>query len=96
MSAIDPDRLARSLSPTQRHCILRFSDAEEWGSGGYGMARTWPDLVYGRKLAQHRTLGALAMKGIAQEVRLGIHGAFRLTPLGLSVQLHVRQQERGR
>lgn len=91
----DPDTLARSLSPTQRHCILRFSDAEEWDRSGHGMARLWPDLVYGHKWAQHRTLIALARRGIADEVELGVHDAFRLTALGLLVQFYVRQQDRG-
>jgi hypothetical protein len=83
--------LARQLSAAQRHCILRFSDAEEWDHSGCGMARSWPDIVYGRKGAQFRSIRRLVNLGLAAPAG---GGSFRLTPLGLSVQLEVRQGER--
>lgn len=80
-------RAEQRLSPTQRHVILRFSEAEEWGGSGYGMARSWNDLVYGRKWASYRTLQSLVSMGVAQRLA---DSSFRLTPLGLAVQYRVR------
>jgi hypothetical protein len=87
-------RLARILSPTQRHAILRFSEAQEWGSE-YGMGRTWPDIVAGRRGCQFRSIQRLINLGLADRVEIAGHNdLFRLTPLGLSVQLEVRSLER--
>lgn len=94
MSRQDLGRIARALSPTQRHCLLRFSDAEDWDHSGYGMPRTWPDLVAGKKRAQHRSLRALVRLDLAEEVDAVMCSGFRLTPLGLSVQLHARRLDR--
>jgi hypothetical protein len=83
--------LARALSPTQRYVIGRFSDAEDWSRRGYGMGRTWPDIVHGRKGAQFRSIQRLIDLELAERVEVaGGMDLFRLTSLGLSVQLEVR------
>jgi hypothetical protein len=86
------EEIAR-LSAVQRHVLLRCSDAEDWGSSGYGMARSWPDLVSHCRWAQHRTLEALAKRGIVIEDP-NQHGYWRLTRFGLILQLHLRQKGR--
>jgi hypothetical protein len=86
----DPAKIARALSPAQRHCILRFSEAEEWGGSRRGMGRIWPDLVAGRKMVGFTTIRTLINLGLAYEQDGVPQDLYGLTSLGLTVQLHVR------
>jgi hypothetical protein len=85
--------LAASLTPAQRHVVLRCSDAQEWGGADYGFTRNWPDLVYGRYHVSCRTIYALIRLGVMR--RDSRHsGFYGLTGLGLSVQLQLQQRVR--
>jgi hypothetical protein len=88
----DVAALADRLSPAQRHVVLRGSDAALWAGpeiGYQAMSRHWWDLVHGRKWAQHRTLVALEWLGVYEpDARLDCF--WRLTELGLSVQVELR------
>jgi hypothetical protein len=87
---IDIATLADRLSAAQRHVVLRGSDAEVWaGNRHEAMSRHWWDLVHGRKWAQHRTLVALEWLGIYEPDERH-DGFWRLTSLGLSIQVELR------
>jgi hypothetical protein len=81
-------KLADRLTPTQQHVMLRCSEAERWDRSGYGMARSWPDVVYGRRHTSMQTVRALVRMGLARADDEGVS----LTRLGLSVQLELRMR----
>lgn len=85
-------KLADRLSAAQRHVVLRGSEVEVWTgarSRSYALSRHWWDLVHGRKWAQHSTLVALERPGIYERDER-LDGFWRLTSLGLSVQVDLR------
>ena len=81
------DRIANTLTDAQRHVVMRCSEAVDWSTGReVGCARSWIDLVHGRRHVSMTSLRALERRGIIEICAAGV----RLSVLGLGVWASLR------